>query len=141
MIKGVFDVKYKVGDKVRVRIDLVPYEVYGSLTFFDGNMSKCAGQICTITEVVSGEKYYVSENPFVWSEEMLKPADSKTLRMADGTIIGEFNTGGFCDGFRGGKISSDLIVSSAEMERAMDRLLKALETPSVKFGIKNLNRS
>ena len=84
-------------------------------------------------------------------------ADSKTLRMADGTIIGEFNTGGviltsewdklifkngssievlpqkddtvrgenhFCDGFRGGKMSTsgELIVSHTEMERAMDSL-------------------
>ena len=86
--------KYEVGDKVRVRIDLVPYEMYGSLTFLDGNMSKCAGQICTIKEVPGDKKYYVSENPFAWSEEMLEPVDSKTLLMADGTIIGEFNTGG-----------------------------------------------
>ena len=85
-----FDVKYKVGDKVRVRIDLVPCEKYGSLTFLDGSMSKCAGQICTIKEVLSGKKYHVSENPFGWSEEMLEPADSKTLHMADGTIIGDF---------------------------------------------------
>ena len=66
--------KYKVGDKVRVRIDLVPCEKYGSLTFLDGSMSKCAGQICTIKEVLSGKKYHVSENPFGWSEEMLEPA-------------------------------------------------------------------
>jgi hypothetical protein len=51
-----------------------------------------------------------------------------------------FATGGFCDGFRGGKISSDLIVSHTEMERAMDMLLKALEKPSVKFGIKKLEQ-
>jgi len=115
-------VKYKVGDKVRVRIDLVPYEVYGSLTFFDGNMSKCAGQICTITEVVSGEKYYVSENPFVWSEEMLKPADSKTLRMADGTIIGEFNTGGFCTGFKGGKMPTPSKPVSIEEQLGLPKI-------------------
>ena len=82
--------KYKVGDKVRVRIDLVPSKMYGNLTFLSGNMSKCAGQICTIMEVLDDKKYYVNENPFAWSEEMLEPADSKILRMADGTIIGEF---------------------------------------------------
>ena len=38
------------------------------------------------------------------SGDTLEPVGSKTLRMADGTIIGEFSTGGFCDGFRGGKI-------------------------------------
>ena len=46
----------------------------------------------------------------------------------------------FCDGFRGGKIPNDLIVSHTEMERAMDRLLKTLEEPSVKFGIKKLEQ-
>ena len=71
--------KYKVGDKVRVRIDLVPYEVYGSLTFLDGSMSKCAGQICTIREVLSGKKYHVSENPFGWSEEMLEPVAIRSM--------------------------------------------------------------
>lgn len=103
-----FDVKYKVGDNVRVRIDLVPYEVYGNLTFFDGNMSKCAGQICTISVVLSDKKYYVSENPFAWSEEMLEPADSKTLLIfengssikalsqKDDTVRGENH---FCTGF------------------------------------------
>ena len=67
-------------------------------------------------------------------------ADSRTLSMADGTIIGDFSTGGFCDGFRFGKIPNDLIVSHREMERARDRLLKALEKPSVKFGIKELEQ-
>lgn len=93
--------KYKVGDKVRVRIDLEPYEVYGNLTFLGGNMSKCAGQICTIKEVLGDKKYYVSENPFAWSEEMLESADSKTSRMADGTIIGEFAKEGIIGKFKG----------------------------------------
>lgn len=93
--------KYKVGDKVRVRIDLVPDEMYGSLTFLGGNMSKCAGQICTIKEVFGGKTYNVSENPFTWSEEMLEPADSKTLRMADETVIGEFAKEGIIGKFKG----------------------------------------
>ena len=65
--------KFKVGDKVRVRIDLVPHEVYGGLTFLDGNMSKYAGQICTIKEVSIDNRYFVNENPFIWSGEMLEP--------------------------------------------------------------------
>ena len=93
--------KYKVGDEVRVRIDLKPNEVYGGLTFLGGNMSKCAGQICTIKEVIGDKKYCVSENPFVWSEKMLEPADSKTLRMADGTVIGEFAKEGIIGKFKG----------------------------------------
>lgn len=86
--------KYKVGDKVRVRSDLIPSNQYGGLTFFDGNMSSHAGQLCTIKRVYSNTRCEVYENPFTWSIEMLEPADSKIVRMADGTIIGEFNTGG-----------------------------------------------
>jgi len=46
-------VKYKVGDKVRVRSDLISGNQYGGLTFFDGNMSSHAGQLCTIKRVYS----------------------------------------------------------------------------------------
>lgn len=46
----------------------------------------------------------------------------------DGEEVIEFSdlvaTGGFCDGFRGGKIPSDLIISRTEMERMTDLLLK-----------------
>lgn len=65
--------KFKVGDKVKVRIDLTPYEVYGGLTFLNNCMSKCAGQICTIKEITINNRYRVNENLFVWSEEMLEP--------------------------------------------------------------------
>ena len=74
--------EFKIGDKVRVRIDLVPCEMYGSLTFLGGKMSKCAGQICTIKEVLSEKKYYVKENPFAWSEEMLEPVDADGGKIA-----------------------------------------------------------
>ena len=40
------------------------------------------------------EKIYEFSDLFAWPEEMLEPVDSKTLCMADGTVIGEFNTGG-----------------------------------------------
>ena len=57
----------------------------------------------------------------------------EAIPQKDDTIRGKNH---FCDGFIGGKIPNDLIVSHTEMERVMDRLLKALENPSVKFGIK-----
>ena len=133
----------KVGDRVRyvVKRDIDNVKV---------------GEVGIIRDISSGGDYAVdfeesgfkhscgglcqSNHGWWCSGDTLEPADSKTLRMADGTIIGEFNTGGFCDGFRGGKIPNDLIVSPTEMERAMDRLLKALEKPNVKFGIKELEQ-
>ena len=63
----------------------------------------------------------------------------EALPQKDDTVRGENH---FCNGFIGGKISTsgELIVPHREMERAMDRLLKALEKPSVKFGIKKLEQ-
>ena len=147
--------KYKVGDKVRVRIDLTPHKVYGSLTFLDGNMSKCAGQICTIMEVLSSGNYYVSENPFAWSEEMLEPADSKTLRMADGTVIGEFGTGGFvcmadgttigdfstgglCNVFRCGKIP-EYVLNEKQAKEYADSVMAIAKSISDITGISYKN--
>lgn len=169
--------KFKVGDIVRIRKDLTPLSNYGKFPFVE-EMLKYRGKTATVVNVMDACSYYdldIDNGWCAWTDEMLEPVDSKTLRMADGTIIGEFNTGGviptsewdklvfkngssievlpqkddtvrgenhFCTGFRGGKIpaSGELIVSQREMERAMDRLLKALEEPSVKFGIKKLEQ-
>lgn len=95
--------KFKVGDKVRVKTDLIKGKRYGNLTFWSGLMSKHKGLVSTVKRVTEHGEYFLS-NGFYWNDEMLEPADSKIVRMADGTIIGDFSTGGFCDGFRGGKI-------------------------------------
>ncbi len=101
--------KFKVGDKVR----------YKRQNPNDNVEVGEVGTICGIRE--SRNDYGVAfetkdvykhscgglchDNYGWWcGEDTLEPADSKILRMADGTIIGDFGTGGFCDGFRGGKI-------------------------------------
>ena len=129
--------KYKVGDKVRIKRTLSAAIRYGGV-LVNTDMVKRGGEIATITKIYD-DGYNISGDYWFWNDEMLEPADN-IVRMADGTIIGDFSTGGFCDGFRGGKIPNDLIVSHTEMERTMDRLLKALEKPSVKFGIKKLEQ-
>ena len=137
--------KYKIGDKVRYKCqnpnDNVEVGEVGTIC----GISKVTGKYGVAFETKDIYKHNcggLCRDNYGWwcGENTLEPVDSKTLRMADGTIIGDFSTGGFCDGFRGGKISNDLIVSSTEMERAMDRLLKALEKSSVKFGIKKLEQ-
>lgn len=169
--------KYKVGDRVRIKPTLNTDDTTPDC-WVSAKMIIKRGQIYPIVKITSCGLYGLDldnnkEDCWWFTEEMLEPVDSKTLRMADGTIIGEFATGGtlptsewsklifkngssiealpqkddtvrgenhFCNGFRGDKISSDLIVSHTEMERAMDMLLKALEKPSVKFGIKKLEQ-
>lgn len=72
-MKGAFYLRFKVGDKVRVRTDLIPYKKYGGLTFLNGKMLNCAGQICTIKKAYNVGSYDVNENIFTWSDEMLEP--------------------------------------------------------------------
>ena len=64
--------KYKIGDKVKVREDLVVSEVYGKQRFVF-KMEKFKGKIVTIRDYV-GEFYLIEEDDdnWYWSDEMFK---------------------------------------------------------------------
>lgn len=67
--------RFKVGDKVRVREDLVIHKAYGSAIFVDC-MDEFKGKIVTIDESFSsknGDRYRIKETGYNWSEEMLEP--------------------------------------------------------------------
>ena len=76
--------RFKVGDKVRVREDLVVDEKYGDL-----HLTKCMerfkGQIVTIEEVREEDRtrYNLKEddNKFWWSTEMLEPIEREKNNM------------------------------------------------------------
>lgn len=76
--------KFKVGDKVRVREDLVIGDCYGKERFVDG-MKEYKGQIFTIKEIYGGV-YIFEKNLFNWTDEMLekvkkeKETQGKTFR-------------------------------------------------------------
>lgn len=64
--------KYKVGDKVRVRTDLIEDKIYGAEKFIL-SMFKFKGKICTIKEIY--DKYYLFEeddDEWYWTDEMLE---------------------------------------------------------------------
>lgn len=66
--------KYKVGDKVRLRDDLEIGEIYGSITFLEG-MENVKDKILTIADCYSkeGSNFCKSvENTFWYSEEMFE---------------------------------------------------------------------
>ncbi|MFW6248206.1 MAG: hypothetical protein ACOC4J_00380 [Bacteroidota bacterium] len=76
--------KYKVGDKVKVREDLVAYGDYKMehdpeiSDVFSKNMEFFKGKICTITE--ADGKYCLDDNLFFnWTDEMLEPVEEKTF--------------------------------------------------------------
>ena len=69
--------RYKVGDKVRVREDLVVAKMYGNLTLYSGLMEDLKGQILTVKYV--GSNYSFEETPFHLSEEMIEGLVTNTV--------------------------------------------------------------
>lgn len=83
--------KYKVGDRVRIRKDLKDDERYGR-NYADEDMEEMAGQIVTIT-YENNNHYEIKEdeNEHWWTDEMfegyVKPTKEELFAMPLGTII------------------------------------------------------
>jgi hypothetical protein len=82
--------KYKVGDKVRVRTDLVVDKVYGGLDCLQVHKKEC-GKIFTIKDS-DGYDYHLNGSDFWWSEEMLEDVDENkkediTILVKDNKVI------------------------------------------------------
>ena len=69
--------KYKIGDKVRVRKDLVPGNCYGEI-LYTPNMDKFKDKECVITGIAD-ESYRINGLGFWWSDEMLEPVDDEKV--------------------------------------------------------------
>ena len=75
--------KYKVGDKVIIRRDLMIFERYGSQTFVK-QMEKYKGMPATISEVFS-DTYYIKEDKgenWYWTDDMFEAKDELTAEAA-----------------------------------------------------------
>lgn len=74
--------KFKVGDRVRVREDLENDIIYGNYVFIK-EMEYLKGEIITIKEVLKSG-YRIEEDYYTWTDEMLeevkKEAQQKTFR-------------------------------------------------------------
>lgn len=64
--------KYKVGDKARIKSDLIPGKMYGDSNVITA-MAKEFEKIVTIVGTVRDGVYQVGENFWEWSDEMLEP--------------------------------------------------------------------
>ena len=69
--------KYKVGDKVRVRKDLVPGNFYGKDYYISG-MDKFKGEKCVITEIWD-QSYQINNFGYWWSEEMFESVNDEEV--------------------------------------------------------------
>lgn len=72
--------KYKVGDKVKVRSDLRVGKSYGEHTFVH-DMFKFMGKIVTI-ESVWEQGYRIEEDAYWWTDEMLEPVEEMSTEEA-----------------------------------------------------------
>ena len=63
--------KYKVGDRVKVREDLVVEDTYGGFTFNEF-MDNMKGLFVTIEAVRKKTYYLIEENNFCWTDEMFE---------------------------------------------------------------------
>lgn len=68
--------KYKVGDKVRIREDLVMGGNYGGSVAVD-DMTDMGGSVVTIGRVGEEHGYYIEEDPdeYCWTDEMFEPVE------------------------------------------------------------------
>lgn len=69
--------KYKVGDKVRVRKDLVPGNFYGK-DYYISSMDRFKGEECVITEIWD-QSYQINNFGYWWSEEMFESVDDEEV--------------------------------------------------------------
>ena len=80
--------KYKVGDKVRVRSDLVVGEYYGGL-YFHTCMERLKGKEYTIEMIRTTGNIKLIESIYILSPEMLEPVDE--FNIGDVIYDNDFN--------------------------------------------------
>lgn len=85
------EMKYKVGDKVRVRSDLEGNKGYGGWYTSEG-MVKMRGEIVTIRGVGSSA-YELEENDLMRTDEMLEPVEEELTAEEAIKILGEICCG------------------------------------------------
>ena len=65
--------KYKVGDKVRVRKDLEAGNFYGR-AYYSSDMNKFKAMECVVTNIYDGT-YNINDSEYGFTDEMLEPVD------------------------------------------------------------------
>ena len=65
--------KYKIGDKVRVRKDLEPGNFYGR-GYYSSDMNKFKAMECVVTNIYDGT-YNINNSEYGFTDEMLEPVN------------------------------------------------------------------
>ncbi len=86
--------RYKAGDKVKVRSDLVAGRDYGGYSFLS-EMEKYKGKILFVLDYKEGG-YLLINAPFVWSEDMFETLDVKGFNSLENGMTCELRDGVIC---------------------------------------------
>lgn len=94
--------KYQIGDKVKIREDLVTHNYYGDV-FFCEEMNEYKGKIAVITNTSREDRYSIDidkYDKFVWSGEMFEGKIDNNVIVKPMTVLDLLNktnieTGGF----------------------------------------------
>lgn len=82
--------KFKVGDKVRVRKNLVAGEVYNGLTFWEGQMERTRGRVLKVNNLDTNcYRIYDDEADTFWymTEAMLEPVEEEKENEMEKIVI------------------------------------------------------
>jgi hypothetical protein len=77
--------KYKVGDKVKIREDLIIGKRYNNGITFISNMAQYMGKVATITNIIFGDHYIIDldDNDYCWTDEMFEDIVSNSMTVKD----------------------------------------------------------
>ena len=89
--------KYKVGDRVKVREDLEIDNAYGGITFLK-DMARLCGKTATIEVVFDKGAYWLKEDEYKYNyaEEMLEPVVTNFDKAKEELTIEKFTNLGVC---------------------------------------------
>ena len=109
--------KYKVGDKARVRTDLTEDERYGGVTVAD-EMVDMRGMTVTI-EDVDESGYGINEDPegYTWTDEMFEPVEEELTAEEAIRLKGEMCTGKLCNNCKLSSKNNGMGIACNELEK------------------------
>lgn len=121
--------KYKVGDKVRIREDLVMDDNYGGSVAVD-DMTDMGGSVVTIERVGEVHGYYIKEDPdeYCWTDEMFEPVEEELTAEEAIKIQAEMCRGIMCKDCAIDKLRYDSHCECAEYRsKNPDKVLEILK--------------
>ena len=121
--------KYKAGDKVRIREDLVTGGNYGGSVAVD-DMTDMGGSVVTIGRVGEVHGYYIEEDPdeYCWTDEMFEPVEEELTAEEAIKIQAEMCRGIMCKDCAIDKLRYDSHCECAEYRsKNPDKVLEILK--------------